>query len=291
LALPHFEYIAPPDVEALLGALARYGDRARIIAGGTDLLLLLRERVLRTECVIDISRLADLKGICHEEGRGLTIGAGTRIRDVLRSPLIRERYHALHQAAGWLGSTQVRDMATLGGNSCNASPAAETPPPLIALGATVTLISVRGARQLPLEEFILGLRRTALAVDEVLASFHLPEPWPCSASRYAYAGLRDAMEIDLANVAVNVALDPGRRTIERAHVVLGAVAPTPFRARQAEQLLLGRSASDAVLEEAADACVAEARPIDDTRASASYRRAVLKPLVRRTLAEAVAAIA
>jgi carbon-monoxide dehydrogenase medium subunit len=291
MALPNFEYIAPPTVQALLGSLAQYGDRARIVAGGTDLLLLLRERVLRAECLIDISRLADLKGICQEDGKGVTIGAGTRIRDLLRSPVIRDRYHALHQAAGWLGSTQIRDMATLGGNSCNASPAAETPPPLIACGATVTLLSVRGTRQLPLEEFILGLRRTALAPDEVLASFHLPEPWPSSASRYAYAGLRDAMEIDLANVAVNIALDPVSNKVGQVRIVMGAVGPTPLRARHAEQLLIGRNASEAILEQAADACVAEARPIDDPRSSASYRRAVLKPLVRRTLAEAIAAIA
>lgn len=291
MALPQFDYLAPVSVDELIGALARMGDRARILAGGTDLMLLLRERIFRPECLIDISRLAALRGISDAPGKGLTIGAATKIRDLQRSALIRERYFALWQAAGELGSIQIRDMATLGGNSCNASPAAETPPALIVLGATVTLASTRGRRQMALEEFITGTRKTVLAADEFLESFHLPEPWPRSASRYAYAGLRDAMEIDIANVAVNISLDATRKRIEEVRIALGAVAPMQVRATRAEALLKGRAPGADTYADAAEACAAEARPIDDMRASAAYRLEVLKPLVRRTLADAVAAIA
>lgn len=290
MALPKFDYIAPRTVEELAGVLAARGAGARILAGGTDLLLLLRERVIEAECLIDIGGVAALRGISYAEGRGLTIGAITRIRELERSTIVRDRYRALHQAAGELGSTQIRAMATLGGNACNASPAAETPPPLVALGATVRIMGPRGNRELPLEEFILGIRRTVLGPGEFLASFHVPEPWPNGASRYAYAGLREAMEIDLANVAVNVALDADRRTIARARIAMGAVGPTPLRARRAEEALVGAVADEASFERAAAECAAEARPIDDMRASAAYRRTVLKTLVRRALRDAVAAV-
>lgn len=292
MALPNFEYIAPNTIDELVGALSRFGERGRILAGGTDLIILLRERLVRAECLIDIGRLSSLRGIVNAgkgPSKGITIGAATRIRDLERSTVIRDRYHALYQSAGQLGSAQIRDMATIGGNSCNASPAAETPPSLMVLGATVSLVSARGRRELPLGEFIQGTRKTALAPDEFLESFHLPEPWPRSASRYAYAGLRDAMEIDIANVAVNIGLDADGGTIGQARIVMGAVGPVQLRAKCAEALLTGRAPDAAALSEAAEACAAEAKPIDDMRASAAYRLEVLKTLVRRTLAEAVAA--
>lgn len=290
MALPQFDYIAPRSSGELVEALARYRGRARILAGGTDLIVLLRERIVEAECLIDIRGISELHGIVGDEAGGLTIGAGTRIREITRSAVIRDQYHALYQAAGHLGSEQIRDMATLGGNSCNGSPAADTPPPLMALGAAVNLVSARGRRALPLEEFLQGTRKTALAADEFLESFHLPKPWPRSASRYAYAGLRDAMEIDIANVAVNIGLAPDGKTIERASIAMGAVGPVQLRARRAETLLTGSVAGAALFDEAARACMAEAAPIDDMRASAAYRLDVLKPLVRRTLAEALAAI-
>ena len=300
MALPQFDYIAPNTIEELTQALARWGERARILAGGTDLILLLRERLVRAQCLIDIGRLSGLRGIerTSAAGRtvgglkigGLKIGAATRIRDLERSSIVRDRYHALYQSATQLGSAQIRDMATLGGNSCTASPAAETPPSLIVLGATVSLVSARGRREMPLEEFVQGTRRTALAADEFLESFHLPEPWARSASRYAFAGLRDAMEIDIANVAVNVGLAADAKTIERARIAMGAVGPVALRAKRAEALLAGRVPDAAALDEAAQACSAEAAPIDDMRGSAAYRLEVLKPLVRRTLAEALAAV-
>ncbi|MCC6474390.1 MAG: xanthine dehydrogenase family protein subunit M [Burkholderiales bacterium] len=289
MALPHFDYVAPRSVEELLESLSSYGARARILAGGTDLLILLRERLVKAECLIDIGRLPQLKAIVATD-EGLSIGAAARIRDLQRSSLVRERYFALYQAACDLGSNQVRDMATVGGNACNGSPAADTPPALIALGAQACLRSARGRRQMPLEAFILGPRRTALAADEILESLHLPQPWPRSASRYACAGLRDAMEIDIANIAVNLALDPSLNVVTEVRIAMGAVAPTQIRALRAEAVLKGHAPDAARIEMAALACSAESAPIDDMRASAAYRRQVLKPLARRALAQALAAI-
>lgn len=290
MALPQFDYVAPATIEEALQALAAGGTRARILAGGTDLLLQLRERAVQADRLIDIGGLAALRGIAPNPGGGIAIGACTRIAELERSAPLRERYRALHQAAHELGSTQIRFMATLGGNACNASPAAETPPPLIALGATVTLASARGRRSLALEEFVRGARQTALAQDELLERFDLPAPWPRSASRYAYAGLREAMEIDLANVAVNVGLDARRAAVEHVRIAMGAVGPVPTRARRAEEALLGKAPDEAAIAAAAQAAAAEAKPIDDLRASAAYRRSVLKTLVARALAAAVDAI-
>lgn len=287
--LPSFEYFAPTTVEELAALLARYGEKAKVLAGGTDLLVAMKDRLLRPAYVIDIGDLAALQGLVYEEGRGLNIGAGVKIAALERSPVVRDRYHALYQAARQLGSPQVRAMATVGGNCCNASPAAETPPALIALEATVRLVSAGGRREMPLEEFILGNRVTALRADEFLESFHLPEPWPHSASRYLCLGLREAMEIDAVNVAVNVGLTPDGGAVERVRVVLGAVGPAPIRAVEAEGLLVGRAPDEGLLEKAAEACAAAARPIDDLRASAEYRRRMVKVLARRSLAEALAA--
>ncbi len=277
-------------MEELFDTLTRYGERAGILAGGTDLLFLLRERQMRVECLIDIGGIAALRGIAYSPGEGLTIGAATKIRDLERSAVVRERFHGIYQSAGSLGSTQIRTMATLGGNICNASPAADAPPSLIALGASVRLESARGKREMPVEDFIGGTGSTARDPDEVLTGFSVPEPRPRSASRYAYAGLREAMEIDLANVAVSVALEADGEKVAQVRIVMGAVGPTPVRAQRAEQMLLGNIPDDALIGQAAEACAAEAEPIDDARASADYRREVLKPLVRRTLKNALDAI-
>jgi len=290
LALPNFDYVAPSTAAELTEALAQYGGRARILAGGTDLIILLRERLVKAECLIDIGRLSELRGITPNKAGGITIGAVTRIRELELSSVIRDRYHALYQAAGQLGSAQIRDMATIGGNSCTASPAAETPPALMVLDATVTVASPRGRREIPLDEFFEGTRRTVLAADEFVTSFDLSKPWPHSASRYACAGLRDAMEIDIANVAVNISLSSDGQTIEKVRIAMGAVGPVLLRAKRAESLLTGSAGDAATIEQAARACAAEAAPIDDMRASAAYRLEVLKPLVRRTLSDALAAV-
>ena len=182
-------------------------------------------------------------------------------------------------------------MATIGGNCCNASPCADMPPPLITLEARVVLTSARGSREVPLEEFITGNRQTAIAADEFLECVRVPDPWPHSACRYSPFGLRAAQEIDIASVAVNVALDPATGLLAKARIAMGAVAPFAMRAPQAEVWLVGKAPSDEVIDQAALVCGQECRPIDDLRASASYRRHIVGVLARRMLRAAVAAIA
>ncbi|MDD3654338.1 MAG: FAD binding domain-containing protein, partial [Desulfotomaculaceae bacterium] len=172
----------------------------------------------------------------------------------------------------------------------HSSPAAETPPPLVALGATVVISNTAGDRELPLEEFILGNRITALAEGEILTKFILPEPAPNSASRYAYIGHRDAMEIDAVNMAVNLVLEDDGLTVKALKLVMGSVSPRPLVSVEVPSLLTGREFNSELVEKAAKAASGEAKPISDIRASAEYRREVVAVLTRRLLKEAFSAV-
>lgn len=288
--LPQFQYLVPETIDELTSLLAEHREKAKILSGGTDLLILMKDKAVKADYLIDISRLNSLHGISYEEGRGLAIGAATKIEVIERSPLIYEKYHALHQGARAIGSPQVRAMGSIGGNCCNALPAADTPPPLVALGAKVQLVSKRGRREMPLEDFIRGNRVTAIEQDEFLENLLLDEPWPNSSSRYLHIGLREAMEVDMASMAVNMAIDPSTGKVNNLRIVMGAVGPTPLRALKAEGILMGKGPDDNLLQAAADSCAAESRPIDDFRASAAYRREVLKVLFRRAFQETLAAV-
>lgn len=262
---------------------------SQCFAGGTDLIVVMKDKILNPEFLIDINGIKEFQGISYEPGKGAVIGAATKIAAIERSALIREKYYALSQAAGELGSTQVRHMATLGGNTCNASPAGETPTPLVALGARVVVSSAAGERELALEDFITGVRQLDLKEDEILTKYILPEPAPRSASRYTYMGRRDAMEIDSVNMAVNLVLDSDGETIKDLKLVMGSVAPRPLVSREVPALLIGQKLSDELLKKAAAAAAGEAKPISDIRGTAEYRREVVAVMARRLLKEAYAA--
>jgi carbon-monoxide dehydrogenase medium subunit len=246
---------------------------------------------VQPEVVIDVNGLPALSGLRYAKGQGLSIGAAAKIEEIEKSELIREKYHALYQAAREIGSPQIRAMASIGGNCCNASPCADTPPALVVFGAGVTLVGPQGRRGMPLEAFIQGNRKTAIAADEYLERIDLPEPWPNSASRFANIGLRAAQEIDIASLAVNLALEPKSRQVAEVRIAMGAVAAVPLRATGAEGLLKGRELTEARIAAAAASCSEECRPIDDLRASAEYRRYVIQTLAVRLIREAGAAIA
>ena len=283
--LPNFQYLAPETEDQLLTMLAEHRGKARILAGGTDLLPLMKGRKVQPAFLVNIEGLEFLQGITYEKGKGLVIGSATKIEAIENSSLIQKNYHALHQGSAAIGSTQVRAMGTIGGNCCNALPAADTPPALMAFGARVRLASKRGRREMPLEEFILGNRVTAMEPDEYMESLTLDEPWPNASSRYHFMGPRGAMDIDMVSVAVNLAIDPSDGKVSHVRIVMGAVAPTPLRARQSEDILLGRGLDADQIGKAAEACGKDARPIDDFRASAAYRREIVRVLAQRCLEE------
>ncbi len=287
--LKHFEYFAPQSAAETLELAGSLGNKAKILAGGTDLLIVMKAKAISPEYLIDINGVEEFKRIVCEPGEGAVIGTNVKLAEIQFSEAIAAKYPALAYAAGEVGSAQVRHMASLGGNSCNASPAAETPTPLVALGAKVVLSSMAGDRELPLEDFILGVRKLDLAAGEMLTKFILPEPVQNSACRYAYMGRRDAMEIDSVNMAVNIELTDDGETVKNVKLVMGSVYPRPLVSKEVPALLNGQKLTDDLIEQAATAAQGEAKPIDDIRASAEYRREIVKVLTRRLLQETYAA--
>lgn len=287
--LNHFEYCAPTTSAETLELIDRLGSKAKILAGGTDLMVVMKAKAISPEYLIDINNVEEFKGILCEQGKGAVLGTNVKLAEIQFSEAIGAKYPALAYAAGEVGSAQVRQMASLGGNSCNASPAAETPTPLVAMGAKIVVSSLAGERELPLEEFILGVRQLDLVAGEMLTKFILPEPAPQSACRYAYMGRRDAMEIDCVNMAVNLEMANDGETVKNVRLVMGSVYPRPLVSKEVPALLIGQKISDELIEKAATAAQGEAKPIDDIRASAEYRREIVKVLARRLLKETYAA--
>jgi aerobic carbon-monoxide dehydrogenase medium subunit len=282
--MKRFEYFAPTSLGEAFTLFARYGDRAQPLAGGTDLLVEIKEQLRRADYLVDIKKIADLSGLSFGENGGLRIGALATAREVEISPLVREKYASLAQAVRELGSIQVRHRATIIGNVCRASPSADTLPPLIADGAEALIGSARGERRLLLEDFFTGPGKTVHAADELLLALEVPAPAPHTGKVYIKHGRRKAMELATVGVAVTLGRENGLCSDLR--IALGAVAPTPIRARKAEALLRGKRLNSALIEAAARAAVDESRPIGNVRASAEYRREMVGVLTRRAIEQA-----
>jgi carbon-monoxide dehydrogenase medium subunit len=268
-------------VEETLQLLAEHGPRARLIAGGTDLLLELERGMREAPVLIDISRVPGLDGIALD-GETLRLGPLVTHNRLVASATIRERAFPLAQAAWSVGAPAIRNRGTLGGNLITASPANDTIPPLMAMGATLVLRSVRGERQVPIREFYRGVRQVDLAPDEMLTELRVPVAAPGERGIFMKLSLRRALAISVVNAAVIVRLEKGMVT--RARVALGSVAPTVIRACEAEGVLVGGPLTVERIAEAAALAAQAAVPIDDIRAGAEYRREMARVLVRRALA-------
>jgi carbon-monoxide dehydrogenase medium subunit len=279
-----FEYAEPSSISEAVALLARHGDRARILAGGTDVLTALKEGWERPEWIISLGRIPDLSYIRYDEHAGLRIGALTTVRSVETSPIVRSRYPALAGAAATLASVQIRNLATVAGNLCRAAPSADTAPILMALQAEVRLIGPAGERVVPLGSFFTGPGRTALARDELLTEIAMPPPSAHAGAAYIKHSPRHAMDLAVVGVAVAVTLD-GRLCCD-VRIVLGAVAPVPLRARLAEHALIGREVTPALAGKAGRLGAGEAQPISDLRGSAEHRRAMVALLTRRAVLQA-----
>lgn len=280
-----FEYFEPTTLTETVALLGQYNGRASVLAGGTDLLVEIKEKIRRPDYVVNIKRLPGLDQLSYDELTGLTIGALVTTRAVETSPLVLTHYPALAQAASELGSIQVRNRATVAGNICRASPSADTPPPLIAAGASVRLFGPAGERVILLEDFFTGPGQTVRAKDELLVEINAPPPPPHTGRLYLKHGRRRAMELATVGVAVSLTLDQDR--CQEARIVLGAVAPTPMRARQAETALTGAVIDGRLIEMAAQTAMNESRPISDVRSSAGYRREMVRVLTGRALSRAL----
>ena len=283
--MKRFEYFAPQTLDDVITLLGRYNGQANLLAGGTDLLVEIKERLRLPDYVINLKKIPGMDHLTYDATTGLKIGALVTVRTVETSPVVNEKYPGLAQAARELGSIQVRHRATVAGNICRASPSADTLPPLIADGASVKIFGPQGERELLLEDFFTGPGQTVLAADEILVEINVPSPPPRTGKAYLKHGRRKAME--LATVAVAVALTLDGDLCQQIGIVLGAVAPTPIRARQAEAVLQGVVPDDKAITAAAEAAMAEARPISDVRSSAAYRREMVRVLTGRAIKQAL----
>jgi carbon-monoxide dehydrogenase medium subunit len=277
-----FEYIRPSSLEEACSALADSNGSAKALAGGTDVLVQMRQGALRPTTLVSLRDVPGLDDVELPPDGGLLIGALAPLGVIERSAAVRERFPAIAQAAAWVGSVQVRNRATLGGNLCNAAPSADTAPILIALGAQAIVTDGRRDRSVPLEDFFIGPGRTVLERGELLRAVHVPPP-PAHAFATYLKTFRSAMDCCTVGVGLLAAFVPGSLAVDHVRLVLGAVAPTPMRARAAEALLTGRELDEAAIAEASAQAVAESQPIDDIRASADYRRVLVEVMSRRCL--------
>lgn len=282
-----FEHHAPHTLAEALALVRRHGADARVIAGGTELVPKLRAGVLAPSHVISVNRIAELAKLAYGEPQGLRIGAGVRLHDVAKDPTVRRQYPALAQACSQMATPQIRHMGTVAGNLVNGSPCADTAGPLLVYEATVELASVETSRTVPLRDFFVDAGLVTIEPGEILVAIAVPVPPLRARSAFRRLSARSKVDVAAVNVAALVELD-AQGTVATARVALGSVAPTPLRCADGEAALIGRRPEADALDAAAHRCAAVAKPIDDVRATAAYRRAVLPVLVRRVLEDCLA---
>ena len=280
--LPSFDYYRPTTLDETLTAMERLDGNFSVLAGGTDLLVGMKEVRGRHPALLDIKAVPELGGIRADNGT-LSLGATATTRAIAASPLVRERLPVLSQALKLLGSMQIGNRATIGGNLSNASPAADSAPPLLALGASVKLVGKAKERWVPLDEFFIGPKKTVID-GELLAEVRVPA-FSGGRGIFHKLGPRNAPEdICIVSAAVYGVPDGAAGSWKEMRIALGAVAPTPIRARHAEERLKGQPLERQLIEEAARiAAEKDAQPISDIRGSADYRHAMVHVLVKRAL--------
>lgn len=279
--MQHFDYERVSSLQEAFDAVSAAKGTSVFMAGGTDLLVLIKEGKIRPQRVIDVKGINGMDGF-ETSKEEFSVGSLTSIRMLETSPAAREKVPLLAQAAAKLGSVQVRNKATIGGNLCNAAPSAETAPALLALEAQAEIYGKRGTRVVDLGEFFLGPGSTILEEGEILTSLKIPLTSHRQGSVYYKLTTRKAMDIAFVGVAVLLELD-GDDRINKARIALGSVAPTPIRVPSAEKLLEGKVLSREAAQESAGLAAQACQPISDLRASAEYRREMVNNLCQRGL--------
>jgi carbon-monoxide dehydrogenase medium subunit len=279
-----FDYVKPKTLAEASAFMIEHDGEARLYAGGTDVLILMRNGFITPQYIVDIKETPGLRDISFDEMAGLTIGAAATLNAVATSPIIKEKFGLLAEAAETIGSYQVRNRATIGGNICNASPSADTVPALLVLGAMAWVFGGGEEKAVPLDTFLTGPGETGLGHGDILTSIQIPLPPAGSAYRYLKLGRVRAADLALVGVAVLGFPQAGNPSGYGFRIALGAVAPTPIRAPKAEAVL-AESVDDEAIEQAALAAKRTARPISDVRASAEYRSAMVRALTRRGIKE------
>ncbi len=302
----HYDYHKPDSLKEALGLMAQYKDEAVFIAGGTDVMVQIEQRKLKPRALISLRNVVDLK-----RNEDTTIGAGVTLRELQKNPMIQEHFSALHDAACNLGSIQIRNVATIGGNICTAAPSADTACPLLVLDAKALLVSATGEREVDIDEFFVGPGKTVLRKGEILKEFKIRRFTENTGSVYIKHTRRAAMDLPIVGIAVRItlnrndvkcrdalcALEPISKIMgyfedeelkcEDARIAMGVVAPRPIRARHAEAALKGKVLSEKLIAEVSEIAVSEASPRDSVRGEAWYRSEMVKVLVKRGIMKAI----
>ena len=298
-----FDYFKPKTLEEALTLLAHYGDKAKLIAGGTDVIVMIKQKAMAPDVLVSLQGIPGLDQITYNGA--LNIGPMVTHRAIEKSEIIKKHFSALADAVDYLGSVQIRNVATLGGNICTAAPSADTATPLLVLGTQVKIKNLKEERTLPIEEFFKGPGESALKTGEMVKELLIPKPLPNTGSAYYKLQRRLALDLPILGVSVLLSLDKNKVTCsdmlctaspistilhkmeedeiicKDVRIALGVAAPTPMRALRAEALLRGKKLSDELLDEAANVASQEAQPRDSLRGEAWYRKDMVRVLVKR----------
>ncbi len=282
-----FQYLAPHKLDEAAVLMAEHAGSAQLLAGGTDLLIFMRDGRKSPEVIIDAKKIPELTRMSLDADQ-LTIGAAVSCRTIWEHPEIAERFPALTDAATLIGGIQIQGRATFGGNLCNAAPSADTVPPVIVYGAIAHIISARGERDVPVEEICTGPGRTSLAPDEILVSLSIPAPPANSGAAFLRFIPRNEMDIAVANAAARVDLDDSGTTFKSVRIAIGAVAPTPLFVEAAGAALSGKPVNDESISDAARIARDASTPINDMRGTIEHRKQLVEVLTTRALRRAIA---
>jgi len=285
--LPEIECLGPKTIGETLSLLKKHDGKARVFAGGTDLLPKMKRRELAPQYLIDLNGITGLKFIKYEKEKGLRIGAATTLNEISESSIVKKRCPILVEAVSQMASTQIRNIASIGGNLCNAVPSADSAPPLMALGAKLKLVSPKKVRTILVEDFFKSPDKTVLSPGELVTEVLIPPARSGEFWAYLKHTLRSEMDLAIVGVAAYLAIDSKRHICKDIKIVLGAVAPVPMRARKAEAVLRGETLSDELIENAAQIASEESKPIDDIRSTAKYRREMVKVFTRRAIRQSL----
>ncbi len=282
MILPEFKYLAPGSAEEAIGLLVQYGEKAKLMAGGTDLINYMKDGILAPEVIIGLKEIKGMDQIVYDEEKGLTIGALTKLIDIERSDVVKENYPALAEAVHLIASTQIRNKGTLTGNVCNASPSADSVSALFVYGASLTVKGPEGERVIPIGDFYQGFKKLALKPGEMVISITLPPVKENEKAAYLAHTVRKAMDLAIVGVAAKITLDENGVCTD-AKIALGAVAISCVRTPQAESVLIGRKITPEIAEIAGREAMKDCKPISDVRASAEYRHDMVRVFTRRAV--------
>jgi carbon-monoxide dehydrogenase medium subunit len=280
-----FDYAAPASAKEAVALLAEHGDQAKVLAGGTDLLVDLKHDAGNVSLLVDVTEIPEFLGI-EETDEGLRIGSAAKYGEIMENPLCLEYTPEIVAASHTVGAVQTRNLGTIGGNLVTCVPSADSAPSLLVLDAEVTVAGTDGNRRMPLTDFFVGPRKTSLEPHELLVDIRIPKSDLGKPSHFLKFGLRKGQALALVNAAASLWLDDNG-AIAEPRIALGAVAPVPMRCPKAEAVIAGKQPSDELLEEAAEMAVTECKPIDDFRASANYRRQLVRTMTYRCLKQSV----